>query len=103
MWTTNKARIILVFNPLKRFIGVFTSATQIAKILGVTKSSIRSVCIGKSMTAKNLYFRYLPNDLSIEDIAGIDLPTFDKMNGIERKLYATKQITRKGMKYKKRQ
>ena len=55
------------------------------------------------MTAKNLYFRYLPNDLSIEDIAGIDLPTFDKMNGIERKLYATKQITRKGMKYKKRQ
>ncbi len=103
MLSSNNAKTVLVFNSLKRFIGAFISLHHTAKVVSATKATIRSVCVGKSMTAKNLYFRYLPDNLSIEDVVNMDLPTFDKLNGLERKLYATKRITRKGMKYKKRQ
>ena len=103
MLSSNNAKIVLVFNPLKRFIGAFTSLHHTARAFGKRTASIRKACTGRSISCNNLYFRYLPSDMSIEQAAAMDLRTFDEINGLERKLYATKQMTRNGIKYKKKQ
>ena len=103
IFNSNNAKIVLVFNPLKRFIGAFTSLHNTAKAFGKDKVSIYEACAGRCISCNNLYFRYLPSNMSIEQVASMDLCTFDKINGLERKLYTSKQMTRKGMKYKKHQ
>ena len=96
-----KAKKVIVFNTYKKFAGMFVSATQTARALGKHTPSINKACVGDGISCNNLYFRYLPPHLSIEDVASMDLPTFDKLNGLKRKLYATSKMTRKGMKYNK--
>ena len=93
---------IIVFSPYKKAIGVFTSIYQTAKALNKPKNSIHYACTGHCMSCGGFYFRYLPPHISIEQAFCMDLPTFDKINGIERKLYATGNMSRKGMKYNKR-
>ena len=94
-------RKIAVFNSAKRPVGVFVNELRLAKALGVSNAAVVYACNGRSMTCKKHYLRYLSPHLSIEQALNIDLPTFDKLNGTERPLYPTKEITRKGMKYNK--
>lgn len=49
---------VLVFNPLKRLVGVFRSCTAAANAFGTSAVNIHFACTGKSISACNLYFRY---------------------------------------------
>lgn len=80
MLSSNNAKIVLVFNPLKRFIGAFTSLHNTAKAFGKDKVSIYEACAGRCISCNNLYFRYLPSNMSIEQVASMDLCTFFYMN-----------------------
>ncbi len=95
---------ILVFNPLKRLIAVYSSLNSAASAFGVSAPNIHYACSGKCITCNNLYFRQLKNGVTVtfEDLGKLKLQDYDKLCGVERKYYKTGEITRKGMKYNKR-
>lgn len=99
----NTAIPVLVFNPLKRFIGVFKSCASAASAFDISPVTISLACTGKIISAHKLYFRYWDNTLfTFEDIKNMTLLEWDKANGLIRKYYPNKNMTRNGMKYKKR-
>ena len=93
---------ILVFNPLKRFIGYFQSVTAAATAFKTTNSSIYQACVGPCISSCGLYFRFLAKDIEIEDgdYGTLKLEDYDQMCGVTRTYYPTASMTRKGMKYK---
>ena len=78
-----KGNVILVFNPLKRLVAFFGSETA------------------DTISCNNLYFRKLSENIEVtfEDFGKLRLEEYDSMCGVKRKYYATKEMTRKGMKY----
>lgn len=100
----NSAKRVLIFNPLKRLVGIHQSAFAIAKANDWNLSSIRSACSGKIISYKKLYFRYLNDDIEVglDDLGVLDLEEYDKLCETPRKTYANSKMTRKDMKYTKR-
>lgn len=96
--------VILVFNPVKRLIGYFHSLTATATAFKTTKSAIYQACVGPCISSCGLYFRVLANDIEIEasDYGTLKLEEYDKMCGVTRVYYPTANMSRKGMKYKKK-
>lgn len=98
----NTSNPILVFNPVKRFIGYFHSLTAAAIALKASRSSIYQACTGACISACGLYFRFLDKDIEIEDsdYGTLKLEEYDSMCGVTRTYYPTSSMSRKGMKYK---
>lgn len=92
---------ILVFNPHKKLIATYHSSLCAAKMLRVTPNSIRSACTGKTIAVKGYYFRYLPEDIEItvEDLGILTVSEYDKLCGINRKVFPNAKMNRIGMKY----
>lgn len=95
---------VLVFNPLKRFIGYFHSLTAAATAFKTSNSSIHQACVGPCISSCGLYFRFLAKDIEIEnsDYGTLKLEEYDSMCGVTRAYYPTASMSRKGMKYKQR-
>ena len=93
---------VLVFNPLKRFIGYFHSLTATATAFKISNSSIYQACNGPCISCCGLYFRFLYKDIEIEDAdyGTLRLEDYDDMCGVTRTYYPTSDMSRKGMKYK---
>lgn len=93
---------VLVFNPLKRFIGYFHSLTAAATAFKTSNSSIHQACVGPCISSCGLYFRFLAKDIEIEDAdyGTLKLEDYDEMCGVKRAYYPTADMSRKGMKYK---
>lgn len=93
---------VLVFNPLKRFIGYFHSLTAAATAFKISNSSIHQACVGPCISSCGLYFRFLAKDIEIEesDYGTLKLEDYDQMCGVTRTYYPTASMSRKGMKYK---
>lgn len=101
---TNKDRnLVLVFNNMKRLIAVFHSQCAAAVALNVNIASISYACTGRCISVNNLYLRTVPEGfcLSLEGLGFMNLLKFDELFSVKRKVYATKEMSRKGMKYKK--
>lgn len=100
---STEATRILVFNPLKRLIAIFQSTVSAGKALGIKSQSIHYVCIGKNISCQGLYFRHLSDEIEVtlDDLGTLKLEEYDKLCGVERKIYKTKNMTRVGMKYNK--
>lgn len=99
----NKTSIpVLVFNPLKRFIGYFNSLTAAATAFKTSNSSIYQACVGPCISSCGLYFRFLSKDFELEDedYGTLKLEDYDTMCGVTRTYYPTASMSRKGMKYK---
>lgn len=96
-----KGNVILVFNPLKRLVAFFGSETAAAKAFNVSSVSIHLAVSGETISCNNLYFRKLSENIEVtfEDFGKLKLEEYDSMCGVKRKYYATKEMTRKGMKY----
>lgn len=92
---------ILVFNPLKRLVGIFQSTRAAAITLGATTQSIHYACTGVTISARNLYFRHLSDEIEVtlDDLGTLRLEEYDQLCGVERKYYKTKNMSRVGMKY----
>lgn len=95
---------ILVFSSLKRLVGIFQSVTSTAKAFGARSQSIHYACNGTCISCQGLYFRHLQDDIEVtlDDLGVLKLDEYDKLCGVERKVYRNKNMTRAGMKYKKK-
>lgn len=100
--SSNPCRI-LVFNPLKRLVAIYQSTSAAAKAFETRATSIHYVCTGVCMSCKGYYFRHLQDNIevSLDDLGTLKLEEYDELCGVERKTYRTKNMNRKGMKYKK--
>lgn len=101
---TDKPNRVLVFNSLKRLVAIYHSVYSTAKALNIGTQSIHCACIGRCIACQGMYFRTLFDDIEVtlEDLGVLTLAEYDELCGIDRKVYATKHMTRKGMKYKKK-
>jgi hypothetical protein len=99
---SSQSKRVLVFNPLKKLIAIYQSAFAASRSFGVQRPSIASVCTGISMSCKGMYFRYLQDDIEVtfEDLGTLRLEEYDQLCGVKRQLYKTKNMSRKGTKYK---
>lgn len=99
----NNSKRVLVFNSLKRLIAIHQSAFAVAKANDWNLSSIRSVCSGKTISYKKLYFRYLADDIEVEvaDLGTLSLTEYDNLCDVQRKTYPDSSMTRRKMKYQK--
>jgi hypothetical protein len=98
-----EAKTVLVFNEHKRFISVFHSTLAAAKMLKTHTQSIHYACTGRCIATNGLYFRQLPDEIEVtlEDLGSLKLDEYDKLCGVNRKVYPTSKMTRHGMKYNK--
>jgi|GEM_PF-2987747 len=98
----DKGRIVLVFNNMQRFIGLYHSMFAAAKALGTAPASIRAACTGESISCKGLYFRVLEDDIQIgrEDLGVLTLPEYDDLCEVDRRIYPDRRMSRQGLKYK---
>ena len=96
--------MVLVFNPLKRLIAIFKSVSSVATTFHTSLSNIHSACTGKSISSCGLYFRFLDDriEITFDDFGTLALEEYDQMCGVTRVYYKTKDMTRKGDKYKKK-
>ena len=94
----------LVFNPLKRLVAIVQSNTAAAKIFDAKVQAIHYACNGKCMSCRGYYFRTLDDSVEVtwEDLGTLRLEEYDELCGVNRKLYNTSAMSRKGMKYKKK-
>lgn len=93
--------IVLVFNPLKRLVGIFGSENSAAKAFDVSVVSLHMACKGDTISCSGLYFRNLDENIEVtfDDFGVLRLEDYDQMCGVTRKYYPSKEMTRKGMKY----
>lgn len=97
-----KTKRILVFNPLKKFIGVISSQLQAARILGVRTPTIKAACDGKAISTCNLYLRWWDPEIEInimEELGVLTLREYDQLCGVKRRVYKDGKMNRAGMKY----
>jgi len=96
---------ILVFNSLKRLVAVFQSTNAAALAFNVKVQSIHYACTGQCISCQNYYFRHLMDDIEVtwDDLGVLTVEEYDELCGVQRRVYATKNMSRKGMKYKKKQ
>lgn len=97
------AKRVLVFNSCKRLTGIFQSSRAAAIALGAHTQSVHYACTGRCIALGKLYLRHLSDDIEItlEDLGQLRLEEYDSLCGVERKVYPTNKMERKGMKYKK--
>ncbi len=99
---TKEARRILVFNPLKKFIGVFASQLQAARILGVKTPTIKAACDGTAISTCSLYLRWWNPEIEIDvdkELGELTLSEYDQLCGVQRKVYRNKRMNREHWTY----
>lgn len=99
---TKEARRILVFNPLKKFIGVFSSQLQAARILGVRTPTVKAACDGDAISTCSLYLRWWDPKIEIdvdEELGVLTLKEYDQLCDVHRKVYKNGRMNRENWKY----
>lgn len=99
---TKEARRILVFNPLKKFIAVFSSQLQAARVLGVKTPTIKAACDGTAISTCGLYLRWWNPDIEIEvdkEMGVLLLSEYDQLCGVQRRVYKNKRMNREHWTY----
>lgn len=99
---TKEARRILVFNPLKKFIGVFSSQLQAARILGVKTPTIKAACDGTAISTCHLYLRWWNPEIEIDvdkELGVLTLSEYDQLCGVQRRVYKNKRMNREHWTY----
>lgn len=101
----DKRRRVLVFNSSKRLVALFQSCTAAARAFDTATVNIYAACSGDSISSCGMYFRFYYDDqveLEIfEDLGALRLVDYDRAMGLKRKYYPNRQMSRRGMKYKK--
>lgn len=99
----NKPQRILVFNPLKKLVGIYHSTYATAKSFNTRLQSIKYACDGTCVSCQGHYFRLLNETLGVtlDSLGVLTLQEYDQLCGVERKVYRTKRMERKGMRYNK--
>ena len=91
----NNIKNIIVFDSNLRLVGMFSSYYTAAKTTGVSHQMIAKACNGSIIAAKKMYWRevdikeYL---MDCDDLGNLTLLDFDKMQGINRRIYANRNM-----------
>ncbi len=89
---------IAVFSPNKKLIGVLTSQTATAQVLGVRTASIHYACKGKTESCNGWHIRELKDSVKLElpeDFGTLTLERFDELNGEKRLTYPDREMRKK--------
>lgn len=94
---------VLVFDNCKKLVGITNSITGASKITSISAQSISHACTGRNVASGRFYFRHLLDQIEVttEDLGALKLVEYDQLCGIERPMYKTNKMTRKGCKYNK--
>ncbi len=94
---------ILVFNPLKKLVGIYHSTYATAKSFNTRLQSIKYACDGTCVSCQGHYFRVMDETIGVtlESLGVLTLQEYDRLCGVERKVYRTGKMERKGMRYNK--
>lgn len=78
--------------------------SSVAKALDTSTTNVLYACNGKSVSCRGLYFRTLDNNIEVtmEDLNELRLEEYDKMCGVSRVYYETKDMSRTGKLTKKK-
>lgn len=100
--SNKKSCLVLVFNPLKRLIAIYKSVSAVAQCFHTSATNVHLACTGGSISCCGVYLRHLDDKIEItfEDFGTLRLEEYDQMCGVKRTYYKTKDMTRRGTKYK---
>lgn len=90
---------VALFNSRYLLIGIFNSIKEASRVTGVVRQSIIKAVYGDTISAKECYWRAIPNDVILDqdDMGTLTLFEFDKEAGNpDRRIY-------KGTRMRKRQ
>lgn len=99
---TKDTRRILVFSPLKKFIAVFASQLQAARVLGVRTPTVKAACNGEAISTCNLYLRWWDPKIEIDvdqELGELTLREYDQLCGVQRRTYRNGKMNREHWKY----
>lgn len=99
----NEPRQIMIFDSNRILLSIAPSITKAAKMLSISPGNISKACNGQLIATGNYYFRYIYDEIELEfsDFGTLQLEEYDKLCGIDRKIYATSKMNRKNWKYNK--
>lgn len=86
---------IIVFDGNLKLIGMFSSYYTAAKATGTPHQLITKACNGSIVAANKMYWREVDIKeyiMDCDDLGTLTLPDFDKMQGQDRKIYATRNM-----------
>ena len=94
---------VLVFNPNKTLIAIFSSNFQTARAFGINTQSVHYACNGRIISSYGLYFRYEDKNVEIDgnDLGTLNLQDYDSMCGKTFRYYPNNKMTRSGLSNKR--
>lgn len=99
-----KPKPVLMFDAFKKLAAIFSSQRVAALALGCHSQAVHNVCAGKTMSCQGFYFRNYDQAFVIDpaDFGNLSMETYDQALGINYRSYPTSNMTRMGMRYKKK-
>ena len=87
---------VLAFDRSLKLVGVFQSYSTTEKVTGIAHQILMRCCNGKMISSNGFYFREVPEDtiIDIDDLNTLTLLEFDKQMGLDRHIYATRNMKR---------
>lgn len=88
---------VVAFDGQYRLCAVFRSINEASSLTGALRQSLIKAAYGEIISVNKRYWRAVPKDVEIEydDLGSLSLFDFDDMCGVDRKIYATRDM-RKG-------
>lgn len=90
---------VLIFNGAYTLVGVYRSLHSAADFSGINLQAISFACIGKYVAVGGYYFHHWDREkapsLSVSDIDVLKLQDYDKMCGVERRYFSTREMAHK--------
>lgn len=85
---------VLAFDSQYKLCAIFRSISEASTISGSIRQSIIKAVYGEIISVKGRYWRAVPKDIEIEpdDLGQLSLFDFDEMCGVDRKIYASRDM-----------
>lgn len=82
---------ILAFNRKKKLVAIFPSLSTAGMVVKTAHQAILRCCRGELVTAADLYWRKLPNDVIMDsdDVGRLTLTEYDRQMGITFRKFRT--------------
>lgn len=95
---------VLVFNGAYVLVGIVRSLHTAADFSGINLQAISFACTGKYVASGGFYFRHAHPDVEIElsDIDSLKLQEYDRLCGISRRYFSTREMAHKRQAYEER-
>lgn len=93
---TNEPTTIVSFDSSYILTAVFKSISEAAALTGAVRQSLIKAAYGDIISVNKRYWRVVPPDLQLEpdDVGKLTLFDFDEAVGEDRKIYATRKMSK---------